>query len=76
MRPPNPFEAVREQAQRANACPIEFLDDFYTNHWDVSSLCGAFECRECVADPMDIGLGPWDDEPPCDEGDCDLTIPF
>ena len=70
------FGDAWRKAQEANECPISFLDDFYTNHSDICSLCGAFECRECVADPADIGLGPWDGGSLYREGDCDLTIPF
>ena len=54
-------------------CPIWGLDDWVLGHNDVVTLCGCFDCPECVADPEDLGPT----EPPAtpvDDGDCE--VPF
>ena len=72
----DPFGIALERARQYNACPVSFLDGFYTNHWDFDTLCGGFKCYECVADPTDMGFGDYDDVPLFDEGGCDADIPF
>ena len=53
----NPFALAERDAEKAGACPVTLLDDFYASHWDFDSLCDGFSCRECVAAPEDMGFG-------------------
>ena len=59
-------------------CPVDDLDDFYTDQWDVGSLCSLMACPECTAGPgegaMWIPQGP-PDEPAQATADYD-DIPF
>ena len=32
-------------------CPIDELDEFLAEHWDVDSLCELMPCSECTAEP-------------------------
>ena len=60
----SPVEAAAERARPLGICPINMLDDFYTNHWDHDSLCAGFDCRECVATPEELGcFEDWDAVP-------------
>lgn len=75
----SPFEVAAERARPLGLCPVNMLEDFYTNHWDHDSLCACFDCRECVASPEDLGyFEDWDDAPcldsPASPGD--EEIPF
>ena len=55
-----PFEAAALEAGRKGSCPVWELEDFYTNHWGFETLCSGFCCRECAAEPEDLGpTGPW-----------------
>ena len=72
----SPVEVAAERARALGLCPIDMLEDFYTNHWDHDSLCAGFDCRECVAAPEDLGyFEDWDDAPclgplaPSDDGE-------
>ena len=61
-------------------CPIESLDGFYTNHWDVDSLCGLVGCPECTAEPGEgilwhLACPPPDNLRDGSDEDCD-DIPF
>ena len=60
-------------------CPIDGLDDFYTNHWDVDSLCSLMACPECTAEPGEgalwwLGESPPDGPPP--EAGAHDGVPF
>jgi hypothetical protein len=56
----SPFEAAVLEAGRKGSCPVWELEDFYTNHWDFETLYSEFRCRECVAEPEDLGpTEPW-----------------
>ena len=59
------FERALEEAGARGECPVLFLPDFYTNHWDFWALCDGFECGDCVADFVDIGLDPAPGEEGC-----------
>lgn len=57
----DPIKVAMVKAEKQGTCPIWLLDDFYTSHWDIPTLCSGFPCRECVADPEDLGpTEPWD----------------
>ena len=45
-------------------CPIESLEGFFANRWDVDSLCGLMACRECTAEPGEGALWWMSDGPP------------
>ena len=56
----DPFETAALKAGREGSCPVWALEDFYTNHWDFETLCSEFGCKECVAEPEDLGpTDPW-----------------
>ena len=61
-------------------CPIESLESFFTNHWDVDSLCELMACRECTAEPGEGALWWMSDGPPSEPspeaGAGDDDIPF
>lgn len=59
-------------------CPIDDLDDFSTEHWDVDSLCSLMACPECTAGPGEGAmwhLGEPPDGPRAGRAD-DGDIPF
>lgn len=37
-------------------CPMEDLEEFCTNHWDVDALCALMACPECTAEPGEGAL--------------------
>ena len=37
-------------------CPIEGLEAFRVEHWDVYSLCALMSCPECTAEPGEGAL--------------------
>ncbi|MBQ2631632.1 MAG: hypothetical protein IJG13_18300 [Kiritimatiellae bacterium] len=61
-------------------CPMESLPEFYSEHWDVESLCAMSNCVECTAEPGEgilwhLACPPPDDTPSVIAGDYD-DIPF
>ena len=72
-------EEIKDAYRRgkaSGACPIFELPDFYTNHWDVFSLCDMFPCPGCFDDSVLPGpedLSPYD---PGEPDECELNIPF
>lgn len=40
-----------------SGCPMEALEDWVFEHWDVVSLCASHACEECVL------VEPWQPEP-------------
>lgn len=75
----NPFDVARAEARRAGACPVNMLDEFFTNHATFDELCWEFHCEECVATPEDMGLGPLEAGPApiaAEPPDDDWEIPF
>ena len=62
-------------------CPIESLDSFLAEHWDVDSLCSMMGCPKCTAEPGEGVL--WrmlyppfvhEPEPEADIGDYDTPF--
>ena len=74
----NPFELATRQAALKGACPVQELDDFYTNHWDFPTLCSDFRCALCVAMPEDMGYVGWEPLPEAeaDHEEEEWEIPF
>ena len=76
----DPLAKARAEAAIAGECPVNYVDDFASEHWDCWEICSWFKCKECVATPEDMGFGPLD----CDHGakslieeeGADWEIPF
>lgn len=56
MLPDNPFDLAQRSALRIGVCPVELLDDFFTNHTTFDELCSYFTCKTCVAMLGDDGI--------------------
>ena len=79
MRRDETFRLAEAEAKAAGICPVNLLEDFYTNHWDFGTLCAGFACGECVATLEDIGygnVGEGDEPPSRIELEDDWEIPF
>lgn len=77
MMGPDDFSIAAEEAERAGACPVGKLPEFYTSHWDFDSLCSGFGCAERVATPEDFGYAGCAAEPVAEaEEEVISGIPF
>lgn len=80
----DPFEAASGKAAALGACPVDLLDDWYTDHWDFDSLCTGLACPKCVATPEDFGFEVDEnggvtspqDATPCEGDDRDWEMDF
>ena len=52
----DPLAEARAKARENNACPVNFVDRFTSEHWDCWEICSWFDCKECVATPEDFGF--------------------
>ena len=59
-------------------CPIDSLEEFFTSHWDVDSLCELMACRECTAEPGEglLWSMPLPPREPAAEAELGGDIPF
>ena len=53
--PRDPNETMQDRVELAAAagrnsgvCPIDLLDDLFTNHWDIEEVCSWFEGTVCT----------------------------
>ena len=70
----SPFGAAWRLAGKRGVCPLEELEDYLFDRWDIPTLCGAFPRGECVAGP-----GDWEPCEPPDPGpsvSMDFDLPF
>ena len=50
-RTQDPISQERETAVKQGVCPMRGLGQFHFDRWDMDTLCSAFSCSECVAEP-------------------------
>lgn len=74
----NPFSEAANKARQAGLCPILLLDEFYTNHWDIETLCSELTCIEClgVSEKHLPPISLMADQQENDEEEGVLEIPF
>lgn len=51
----DPVACARTKGKSEGVCPMRFIDERASNHWDVFEICSWFKCDECVAEPEDFG---------------------